>query len=109
MRFAVRHVPLPALMLFSAAIAAATPPSPRAGTSLAPVLVAGSGLTPALAAKLDPRLWDEMAAVVPAFKGVSYRRIDKVGLQTPVPDDQHPGTPFLFADRFPSGRERVAV
>ena len=39
-------------------------------------------------------------------RGVTYRRIDKVGLQTPVPDEQHPGTPFLFADSFPSGRGR---
>ncbi len=55
----------------------------------------------------DPHeIWDEMARVVPAFKGVSYRRIENVGLQTPVPDENHPGTPFLFADSFPSGRGR---
>ena len=55
----------------------------------------------------DPEeIWAEMARVVPAFRGVSYRRIERVGLQTPVLDDQHPGTPFLFADRFPSGRGR---
>jgi formate dehydrogenase alpha subunit len=51
-------------------------------------------------------IWREMAAVVPAFRGVTYARIDDVGLQTPVPDEHHPGTPFLFADRFPSGRGR---
>jgi formate dehydrogenase alpha subunit len=55
----------------------------------------------------DPEeVWAEMARVVPAFRGVSYKRIDKVGLQTPVPDEHHPGTPFLFADTFPSGRGR---
>jgi predicted molibdopterin-dependent oxidoreductase YjgC len=55
----------------------------------------------------DPEeIWSEMARVVPAFRGVTYKRIEKVGLQTPVPDEQHPGTPFLFADRFPSGRGR---
>jgi predicted molibdopterin-dependent oxidoreductase YjgC len=51
-------------------------------------------------------IWREMAQVVPAFRGVTYQRIEKVGLQTPVPDEQHPGTPFLFADTFPSGRGR---
>jgi predicted molibdopterin-dependent oxidoreductase YjgC len=47
-----------------------------------------------------------MAQVVPANRGVTYARIEKVGLQVPVPDEGHPGTPFLFADTFPSGRGR---
>jgi formate dehydrogenase alpha subunit len=55
----------------------------------------------------DPEeIWREMADVVPAFKGVSYRRLEPQGLQTPVPDADHPGTPFLFAESFPSGRGR---
>ncbi len=32
--------------------------------------------------------------------------LTSVGLQYPVPDETHPGTPFLFADSFPSGRGR---
>jgi formate dehydrogenase alpha subunit len=51
-------------------------------------------------------IWAEMARVVPANRGVSYARIEKVGLQVPVLDEQHPGTPYLFADTFPSGRGR---
>jgi formate dehydrogenase alpha subunit len=47
---------------------------------------------------------DEMGSVVPAYAGVKYDRIDPVGLQTPVPNDSHPGTPFLFAESFPRGR-----
>jgi formate dehydrogenase alpha subunit len=46
----------------------------------------------------------EMADVATMLKGVTYRRLETVGLQYPVPDDKHPGTPFLFAERFPSGR-----
>ncbi len=73
-----------------------------------------------LAQRLEKRLgrpvsakWDythpeevyrEMASVVPAFAGITYDRIEKVGLQYPVPNTSHPGTPFLFADTFPSGR-----
>jgi formate dehydrogenase alpha subunit len=45
----------------------------------------------------------EMASVVPDFAGVTYERIDKVGLQYPVWDKNHPGTPFLFAESFPRG------
>jgi len=48
----------------------------------------------------------EMASVATMLKGVTYERIDKVGLQYPVPDETHPGTPYLFAESFPSGRGR---
>ena len=48
----------------------------------------------------------EMGSVVPEYRGVTYNRIDKVGLQTPVLDREHPGTPYLFTDTFPSGRAK---
>jgi predicted molibdopterin-dependent oxidoreductase YjgC len=47
---------------------------------------------------------EEMGRVVPEYSGVKYRRIEKEGLQTPVWNDSHPGTPYLFAESFPSGR-----
>jgi predicted molibdopterin-dependent oxidoreductase YjgC len=47
---------------------------------------------------------EEMGRVVPEYAGVKYGRIEKEGLQTPVWDDQHPGTPYLFAEDFPRGR-----
>jgi predicted molibdopterin-dependent oxidoreductase YjgC len=47
---------------------------------------------------------EEMGRVVPEYAGVKYRRIEKQGLQTPVWDDDHPGTPYLFAETFPRGR-----
>jgi formate dehydrogenase alpha subunit len=47
---------------------------------------------------------EEMGRVVPEYAGVKYHRIEKVGLQTPVWDDQHPGTPYLFAEKFPRGK-----
>jgi formate dehydrogenase alpha subunit len=47
---------------------------------------------------------EEMGRFVPDYAGVKYPRIEQDGLQTPVPDDTHPGTPFLFAGRFPRGR-----
>jgi formate dehydrogenase alpha subunit len=47
---------------------------------------------------------EEMGSVVPEYAGVKYRRLEKEGLQTPVWDDEHPGTPFLFTDTFPRGR-----
>jgi formate dehydrogenase alpha subunit len=47
---------------------------------------------------------EEMGGVVPDYAGVKYSRIEKEGLQTPVWDDQHPGTPYLFTESFPRGR-----
>jgi formate dehydrogenase alpha subunit len=47
---------------------------------------------------------EEMGRIVPEYAGVKYRRIEKQGIQTPVWDDNHPGTPFLFPETFPRGR-----
>jgi predicted molibdopterin-dependent oxidoreductase YjgC len=46
----------------------------------------------------------EVGSVVPEYAGVTYPRIEQIGLQVPVWDEDHPGTPFLFAETFPSGR-----
>ena len=46
----------------------------------------------------------EISCQVPEYAGVTYDRIEKVGLQVPVWDESHPGTPFLFRESFPSGR-----
>ena len=48
----------------------------------------------------------EVSSIVPEYAGIKYERIENEGLQVPVWDDEHPGTPFLFAERFPSGRGR---
>jgi predicted molibdopterin-dependent oxidoreductase YjgC len=44
----------------------------------------------------------EMAALTPTWRGVTYDALRGAGLQYPVPEPGHPGTPFLFADRFPT-------
>ncbi len=46
----------------------------------------------------------EMAGVNEDYAGITYERIDKVGLIYPVPDLNHPGTPTLFTESFPRGR-----
>lgn len=47
---------------------------------------------------------DEMGRLVPEYAGVKYQRIEAQGLQTPVWDDHHRGTPYLFAESFPRGK-----
>ena len=48
----------------------------------------------------------EMGELVPEYRGVTYDRLEQDGLQWPVTDETHPGTPFLFADTFPRGRAK---
>jgi formate dehydrogenase alpha subunit len=47
---------------------------------------------------------EEMGRVVPEYAGVRYHRIEEEGLQVPVWDEEHPGTPWLFEESFPRGR-----
>ena len=46
----------------------------------------------------------ELGSVSPEYAGVTYERIEETGLQTPVWDETHPGTPHLFSQSFPRGR-----
>lgn len=53
---------------------------------------------------------DEIARVTPNWRGISFDKLRREGsLQYPVPDPESSGTPFLFAERFPTddGRARL--
>jgi len=50
------------------------------------------------------QILDELGSVSPEYAGVKYDRLEKDGLQTPVWDESHPGTPHLFTESFPRGR-----
>jgi formate dehydrogenase alpha subunit len=49
-------------------------------------------------------IMSELGSVSPEYTGIRYERIEQVGLQTPVWNEEHPGTPYLFSETFPSGR-----
>ncbi len=50
-------------------------------------------------------IMDEVAALSPMFAGISFDRIDKNGLQWPVPNKLHPGTQYLHENgAFASAR-----
>jgi len=44
----------------------------------------------------------EIVRVTPSWAGVTYERLEGAGLQYPVPTPDHPGTAFLFDQRFPT-------
>ena len=46
----------------------------------------------------------EVGKLWPAVAGITYGRIEKMGLQWPCPTLNHPGTPYLFKGGFPRGK-----
>jgi len=49
-------------------------------------------------------IFNEMRSLTPSYAGITYARIDKVGIQWPCPTEDHPGTKFLHEGRFPRGK-----
>jgi formate dehydrogenase alpha subunit len=50
----------------------------------------------------------EIAAVTPAYGGISYERLEERGIPWPCPTPSHPGTPFLHKDQFSRGKGKFA-
>ncbi|MFN2145383.1 MAG: formate dehydrogenase subunit alpha, partial [Anaerolineales bacterium] len=55
-------------------------------------------------------IWDEMASLTPPFQGITHQRIEaESGVHWPCPAPDHPGTPYLFTDSFPSGKGKLTT
>jgi formate dehydrogenase alpha subunit len=50
------------------------------------------------------QIMDEIAALTPSYGGVSYRRLERGGLQWPCPTREHPGTSLLHTEIFTRGK-----
>lgn len=46
----------------------------------------------------------EIASVTPQYGGITYDRLEEVGLQWPCPTKNHPGTKYLHKDVFARGK-----
>lgn len=49
-------------------------------------------------------VWDEVRKAWPPGRGMSYRRLEKHGLQWPCPTEDHPGTTHLHGESFTLGK-----
>ncbi|MBI3933554.1 MAG: formate dehydrogenase subunit alpha [Acidobacteria bacterium] len=49
-------------------------------------------------------IWDEVRAVWPKGKGITYDRIEEAGLHWPCSAEDHPGTQVLHIEAFASGK-----
>lgn len=50
------------------------------------------------------KVMDEIASLVPEYSGISYDKIEEVGIQWPCLDKNHPGTKFLHKEKFHRGK-----
>jgi formate dehydrogenase alpha subunit len=50
------------------------------------------------------QIMNEIASVTPSYAGITYARIDAKGLQWPVLNRDHPGTPILHTEKFTRGK-----
>ena len=59
----------------------------------------------------DPsEIMEEIAALAPAYGGVSYERLERGdALHWPVPTRDHPGTPILHVGRFARGKGKFHI
>ncbi len=48
-------------------------------------------------------IMDEIAGLTPSYGGISFSRLEQKGIQWPCPTPDHPGTPFLHAEKFSRG------
>jgi len=48
-------------------------------------------------------IFEEIATVTPSYGGITYKRIEKEGIQWPCPTSEHNGTKFLHKDKFTRG------
>jgi len=53
-------------------------------------------------------IMEEIASLVPSYAGIRHERLRNGGIQWPCPDTSHPGTRFLYSDRFPTEDGRAS-
>ena len=49
-------------------------------------------------------IFEELRTVTPSYAGITYNRIDKIGIQWPCPNEEHPGTKYLHSGKFARGK-----
>lgn len=47
---------------------------------------------------------NEINALAPSYGGITYDRIERIGLHWPCPTKEHPGTPILHVGKFARGK-----
>jgi predicted molibdopterin-dependent oxidoreductase YjgC len=54
-------------------------------------------------------IMEELSTVTASYKGITYDRIEDIGIHWPCPSVDHPGTPILHAEAFTRGKGLFSV
>ncbi len=54
-------------------------------------------------------VFEELRRLTPQYAGITWRRLEKGGIQWPCPDEKHSGTPILHVGKFARGKGRFVV
>ncbi len=57
--------------------------------------------------KNSEEIFSEISQVTPSYGGITYGRIEHLGLHWPCPAKDHPGTPILHSGTFPRGKGQL--
>jgi len=57
--------------------------------------------------KNSEEIFTELSQVTPSYGGITYKRIENIGLHWPCPTKDHPGTPVLHSGTFPRGKGQL--
>lgn len=52
-------------------------------------------------------VFNEIRQVVPQYRGITYERLRRGGIQWPCPHEDHPGTKFLYRDGFATENKKA--
>ena len=83
-----------------------TPGEARVDWTIIADIAKAMGMTEQFHWKTSSEVFDEIAKVTPSYRGMSFARIDKDGLQWPCPTPEHPGTKFLHKGMFARGKAK---
>ncbi len=54
-------------------------------------------------------IFEEIRKATPQYAGITYRRLEKGGIQWPCPAEDHPGTPILHVGKIARGKGLIAA
>lgn len=83
-----------------------TPGEARVDWTIIADIAKAMGMTEQFHWRTSSEVFDEIAKVTPSYRGMSFARIDKDGLQWPCPTPEHPGTKFLHKGIFARGKAK---
>jgi predicted molibdopterin-dependent oxidoreductase YjgC len=64
---------------------------------------------PNLSPGTPEQIFDEIRKCTPSYAGITYKRLEKGGIQWPCPNEEHPGTAILHKEKFVRGLALFSV